>query len=89
MPRARQGGPEEGPNKRPGSGPGPTSLPPPEGHQLWRKDHRVSGGLGPDSVLPQDGRGSDLGNSHPFSGFLCSPCAVYGWEAKGLCSHGP
>lgn len=39
-PRASQGGPEEGPNKRPGSGPGPTSLPPPEGHQLWRKDHR-------------------------------------------------
>lgn len=49
----------------------------------------MSGGLGPDSVLPLDGRGSDLGNSHPFSGFLCFPRAVYGWGAKDLCSHGP
>ena len=51
----------------------------------------VSGGLGPDSwVQAATGRrGSDLGNSHPSSGFLCYPCAVYCWGAKDLCSHGP
>lgn len=61
---------------------GPASLPLPGGHQLWYKEHGVSGDLGPDPVLPWNSRGSDLGQ---LPSLPRPPCIVRCWGVKGLC----